>query len=303
MKLGEIYRKVPQRAFGILSLVESLLPKYEYVPQELISSRIRLNPSELERLLELLVSLSLLQRRIGKGVGYRLTYLGLNILSLRGLVNRGIIGAIGDKIGVGKESEIYEALSPAQTRLSIKFHMVGRDSFKQFVRVRGFAAGTGFSNWLLKSKLNAMREYRAITRLSQYTDGVLRPFGFNKNAVVTEFVEGIELYKAPSLSDPRRAFEEIIRIIELSYSCAGIVHGDLSEYNVLVRMPDEKPIIIDWPQYIEKNHHSASELLRRDVCYISRYFKKKFGLTEDCSMLYERILNASSENICREISH
>jgi RIO kinase 2 len=52
------------------------------------------------------------------------------------------------------------------------------------------------------------------------------------------------------------------------------VNSDLSEYNVLY--DEEKAWIIDWPQYIDKNHPNSSILLDRDLFNILRFFKKRF---------------------------
>lgn len=298
LKLGEIYNKISKEGFRVLSVIDSMLPRYEYVPQEVIFSKIKVNPNKLMDILEQLVALSLVKRKLGSEVGYRLTYLGLNVLSLKSLVDRGVIEAVGDKIGVGKESEIYEALSPTGARLSIKFHCVGKESFKKLVKVRSYAASRSIASWLIESKLNAAREYKAITILSQYSDMVQKPYGYSRNAVATEFVEGVELYKLPYLSNPKGIFERIIEVITISYACAGIIHGDLSEYNVIIRLPDEKPIVIDWPQYITKEMPGALEVLKRDICYISKYFNKRFGLNVNCNEIYEKIIAESLNFKC-----
>jgi len=298
LNLGEVYKKVPKEGFKVLRLIDSHLSKYEYLPQGIIAFRIKLPPGRLEELLETLVSLSLIKRRIGSNVGYRLTYLGLSILSLKSLVDRGIIEAVGDRIGVGKESEIYEALSTTGERLSLKLHMVGKESFKKLVRVRHHIHKGIVANWLIESKKNASREYRALTILSQFTDNVPRPVGYNRNAVVTEFIEGLELYRISSLSDPMKTFYRVLYAVATAYKCAGIIHGDLSEYNIMIRSSDEEPIIIDWPQYIAKESSGAAEALRRDICYVSRYFNKKFELGIDCSVEYEKIITDSYKIEC-----
>lgn len=302
MKLGEIYKNIPNEGFKVLSIIDSYLNKFEYVPQALLVSKVRLNPGKMEELLERLVSLSLIKRRIGSEVGYRLTYLGLSLLSLKGLVDREIVKAIGDKIGVGKESEIYEALSPVGTRLSVKFHMVGKGSFKKIVKVRIHAQKRNIASWLIESKHNAAREYRALILLSQYTYNIPNPIGYNRNAVVTEFIEGIELYRITSLTDSKTTFAKIMNTIATAYICAGIIHGDLSEYNVLVRMPDEEPFIIDWPQYVTKDSQNSRELLKRDICYISRYFKKRFKINLDCEHQYEKIISGEYKIDCENAS-
>jgi RIO kinase 2 len=59
---------------------------------------------------------------------------------------------------------------------------------------------------------------------------------------------------------------------------AGVVHGDLSEYNVILQ-PDMHVLIIDWPQFVTKDHPNAEDLLVRDVKNVLDYFVRKFKVT------------------------
>jgi len=56
----------------------------------------------------------------------------------------------------------------------------------------------------------------------------------------------------------------------------GIIHADLSEFNIMV--PESGPKIIDWPQAVEINHPHARELLERDLANVLRFFKRKYGI-------------------------
>ncbi len=291
MRIGELYKSVPEEGFHVLVAIESGLPKYEYVPVRYIMRKTRLPPKKLDLVLGFLNSKKMVVRQIGHEVGYRLTYLGLDMIALNALVKRGVLLAIGDKIGVGKESDIYEALGPGDIRLAIKFHRVGRRSFRRTVLLRPYVLERETSNWMIESKLSAQREYRALTELSLYTKYVPRPIAYNRHAVVTEFIEGLELYRIHSLSDAESILYKIIEVINVAYNKLGIVHGDLSEYNIIIRYPDEEPSIIDWPQYFYREHPSAKELLRRDVFYVVRYFNKRFKLEIDWEEIYKRILN------------
>jgi RIO kinase 2 len=54
-----------------------------------------------------------------------------------------------------------------------------------------------------------------------------------------------------------------------------MIHADLSEFNVIIQ-PDWHVLIIDWPQYVGKEHPNAEELLERDVRNVVHFFKRKF---------------------------
>jgi RIO kinase 2 len=87
-------------------------------------------------------------------------------------------------------------------------------------------------------------------------------------------IEGGELADYKRLSRTERILKEILRNARKAYVKAGIIHADLSEYNVILK-PDRHILIIDWPQYVTKEHPNAEELLKRDVHNILQYFKRK----------------------------
>jgi RIO kinase 2 len=291
VNLAEIYNTIPEEGFRILFIIEGALTKYEYVPVGYIASKTRYPPKKLDLLLGLLNSKKLVQRRIGRDVGYKLTFKGLDVIAIYSLVRRGVIKAIGDKIRVGKESDIYEALGPGDVRYALKLHRVGRTSFKRTVLLRPYVLEKESPNWLQESKLSAQREYRILGELIKHTSYVPKPIAYSRHCVVTEFIEGIELYKVRAISDPLSFMKKVLQVVDIAYNNVGIVHGDLSEYNILVRYPDEEPVIIDWPQYVYKEHPSSKQLLERDVYYVVRYFNRRFGIKEDWRKYFERIIN------------
>lgn len=93
-------------------------------------------------------------------------------------------------------------------------------------------------------------------------------------------IEGAELAETKKLKKPLRVLNEILRNVRLAYAKAGIIHADLSEYNIIVK-PDEHILIIDWPQYVTKDHPNAAELLKRDVNNVLTYFRRKFGIQKE----------------------
>lgn len=247
----------------------------------------RIHEEKLSLILGKLYELKLVKRETVLGEKmYRLTYLGYDMLALRDLVERNVIEAIGDRVGVGKESEIYLALAPGGIQVAIKFLRFGRTSFRQTKKKRPWTTNPSLS-WYRQSQLAAEREYEALNMLVKY-DGALvpKPFARSRHVVVTEYIEGVELYRRPALGDPERVLNDIILTLGVAYHKAGIVHGDLSEYNIMVRIADEKPFIIDWPQYVFRSDPLSIDLLRRDVYYTVRFFNKVYGLTVD----YEHVL-------------
>ncbi len=289
-QLVNIYSKMDNDMFRILRAIESLLPKYEYPPLDIVERRARLPPGRFKRALEKLVEMKLLRKSKHQLMGYTLTFQALDLLALRTLVARGTISEIGGKIGVGKESEVYNALSPTGMKLIVKFHREGTKSFKSLRKTRLYMADSTRKHWLIKAKLIGEREYKALDTLYNLGALVPKPIDWNRHAVVQEYIEGIELYIIPDngLPNPSDVLDKIIATIEIAYKKAGIVHGDLSEYNILVSTSGD-PYIIDWPQYVYRDDPIAEDLLERDVYYIIRFFNKKFRLELDPRSILERV--------------
>jgi RIO kinase 1 len=106
------------------------------------------------------------------------------------------------------------------------------------------------------------------------------PIAFHNNILIMEFI-GRNGAPAPRLKDlppenPKEFFDKIMDCIRKIY-LSGLVHGDLSEYNVLNNV---EPVIIDVSQSVLLSHPMSQELLERDVHNILKYFKN-FGIKMD----------------------
>ncbi len=279
VKLALTYKQLTKNDIKVLLVLEENMRKYEYVPVEIIERRTRLNPSELSRVLSKLNKLKLVERRIGAHTGYRITILGYDCLAIDSLVKRGVLSALGDRIGTGKESDVFQGLAPSGEKVIVKIHRLGRTSFKHTRRFRSYSLERDSVNWLIESSTAAQREFAALTELSRVTDGVPKPIARSRHVVVTEYVEGVELVEYRDAKDPEGMLLKILDTIKKAYQEVSIVHGDLSEYNVLVTLDEEgreHPLIIDWPQYVYKDDPRAEMLLKRDIEYIIRFFKRRF---------------------------
>jgi len=279
MLLAEIYRQLDSTDFKILSLFERLLNKYEYIPLDIIERRIILPPRELANKLRKLHKLKVIKRSLTPFHGYRLTYLGLDCIALRDLVRKDIIAYLGDKIGMGKESEIYIAKDKEGNLLAVKFYKIGRISFQKVARVRSYL--TDERNWMIRSMVAAEREFKALKDLINHTPYVPKVRGWSKHAVVIDYIEGIELYRYKDARDPESILKRILHALRAAFINLGIIHGDLSEYNVLVEVKEEIPYIIDWPQYLYKDNLAHETYLKRDVEYIVKFFKRKYRVNID----------------------
>ncbi len=279
--LIDVYNELESNDFKILSLLERLLSKYEFVPLEVIESRVKIPPKEVHRRLSKLNKLKVIKRSLAPFHGYRLTYLGLDCLAIRDLVKRGVIAYLGTMVGMGKESEIYIAKDSEGNVIAVKFYKIGRVSFQKVARVRSYLVDE--PNWMIRSKVAAEREFKALKDLMKYAKYVPKVYAWSKHAVVTEYVEGIELYRYADARDPLSILEKILITLREAYEKVGIVHGDLSEYNILIKLESEEPYIIDWPQYVYRDDPVHERYLRRDIEYIIKFFKRKYRVDIDVS--------------------
>ena len=81
--------------------------------------------------------------------------------------------------------------------------------------------------------------------------------------------------------DPEAVLDKIIKDIKLTYK-SGIIHGDLSEFNILIQ-ENEDPIIIDWPQSISIEHPNSAIVIERDIKNILSFFKRKYKIEKELS--------------------
>lgn len=276
------FRKLGQRDFRILSAIERGMSKYMYVPIEEISRLSGLEPEYVETRLKVLNSLGLVQRKKGAYIGFILTSRGYDCLALNALVKRGVLESISTTpLGVGKEADVYVGVTPSNREVAVKFHRAGRTSFRGIKLRRTYIGEREHISWLYMSRLAAKNEYEALKILSPAGVSVPKPIDWNRHVVVSELIRGIELSEVPSLTDPRHVMDEIIVEIQKAYKRAGIVHGDLSEYNILITVEEERPVIFDWPQWVSSSHPSAVHLLKRDIRNILKFFKRKYHLDVD----------------------
>jgi len=176
---------------------------------------------------------------------------------------------------VGKEADVFDALNPKGERIAGKFHRLGRISFRQTKRKRAYT--TKQASWLYQSRLAAEKEYKALELLYPCGVAVPKPIAHSRHVLVMGMIEGAELANWSKIPRAERVLREILRNIRRAFLKAGVVHADLSEYNVILK-PDRHILIIDWPQYITREHPNAQEILARDIQNILQYFKRKHML-------------------------
>ena len=278
-----VFRSLQPEDFRVLLGIELGLGSRAYVPKSEISKYANLPAREIEFRLDRLDKLGLVLGISSREIGYDgfvLNYAGYDCLALNALVKSSVVSALGKGLAVGKESDVYEGLTPQEQRLVVKFHRLGRTSFRQGRRKRSYVADRSHITWYYQSRLSAEREFSILRGLTKEGVSVPRPLGHNRHVVVMELIAGLELNDVGEVEQPRLLLKQIMSNIRLAYTKAGLIHADLSKFNIVVT-PLGASFIIDWPQAVKTSHPNADELLRRDLQNVLSFFKKRFGADYD----------------------
>ncbi len=207
---------------------------------------------------------------------------------LQPLVEEGVIDGVVRQLMSGKEAMVYVVRAGGETRCAKVYKEADQRSFRQAVdytenrktrssrQARAMAKGTRFGR---ESQERAWQsaEVDALYRLAAAGVRVPRPFNFHEGVLLMELVTDAEGNAAPRLNDvaftPEEALDFHARLIRevVRMLCAGVIHGDLSEFNVLAGA--EGPVIIDLPQAVDAagNNH-APAMLERDVANLRNFF-------------------------------
>jgi RIO kinase 1 len=207
---------------------------------------------------------------------------------LQALIDEGLIDGVQRQLMSGKEAMVFVVRCGDETRCAKVYKEATHRSFRQAVdytenrkvknsrQARAMAKGTRFGKQAQEAAWQSA-EVDALYRLAAAGVRVPRPFNFHEGVLLMELVADAEGEAAPRLNDvsftPADArrhhatlLQEVVRML-----CAGIVHGDLSEFNILLAA--DGPVIIDLPQAVDAagNNH-APRMLLRDVDNLRGFF-------------------------------
>jgi len=204
------------------------------------------------------------------------------------LVEDGIIDEVLGQVKSGKEADVFIVRAGGEIRCAKVYKDANNRSFRQAVqyqegrKVRNSRSARAMSRRSNYGQKEAevswiTTEVAALHTLSAAGIRVPRPFGFFDGVLIMELVVGEDGLPAPRLNDlalsPETALlyhEELIAQV-VRMLCSGIIHGDLSEFNILVDA--DGPVIIDLPQAVNAaGNSSAAMMFARDVDNIARYF-------------------------------
>jgi RIO kinase 1 len=204
------------------------------------------------------------------------------------LIQEGLVESVSRQLMSGKEAMVFVVQSGGETRCAKVYKEATQRSFRQAVdytenrkvknsrQARAMAKGTKFGRESQEAAWQSA-EVDALYRLANAGVRVPKPYNFFEGVLLMELVVDAHGDAAPRLNDvlftPEEARQhhatlvvEVVRML-----CAGIVHGDLSEFNIL--LAEDGPVIIDLPQAVDAagNNH-ARRMLLRDVVNLRNFF-------------------------------
>jgi len=207
---------------------------------------------------------------------------------LQSLVDEGLIDTVVRQLMSGKEAMVYVVRCGEETRCAKVYKEADKRSFRQAVdytenrrvrnsrETRAMAKGTRFGRQVTEAIWQSA-EVDALYRLAAAGVRVPVPYNFLEGVLLMELVTDANGDAAPRLNDVAftqgeamqhhaSLLKEVVRML-----CAGVVHGDLSEFNVLLAA--DGPVVIDLPQAVDAagNNH-AKRMLLRDVENLRNFF-------------------------------
>jgi len=205
------------------------------------------------------------------------------LMDLYSLASKGVIDALGGSVCTGKEANIFKAII-GERELALKIYRISTSNFNamqdymhgdpRFGNVRGTKSAI-VSAWTKK-------EFRNLSRAEEAGVRVPHPIAMRGNILVMDLV-GKEGQPAPMLKDvelnneeAKRVFDKLVEYISVLYNRAGLVHADLSEFNILY--DDGEPVIIDMGQSVTLDHPMVRKFLERDIVNLTHFFRKRYAI-------------------------
>lgn len=264
----------------ILKAAERLSNNHVYIPISLLRSRSK--PTN--RFNELARELTERKFLTYKDKMYKLSISGQDCLAINALRLRGL-QAMGSPIGIGKESDIFYGEYKG-AKVAIKVHRLGRTSFRR-VEERNLK---DTKSWFAMNCESCKREAELLHKFCLLD--VPQLLDVERHMLVMKLLNYAPLYQM-KVENPAIISTKIFEFIKKLWDC-GYVHGDLNEFNIMVRKDRIK--VLDFPQCVAKTDPKALAYLKRDIECVHNFFMRKNRFVCDDSILLPVINEAGIMN-------
>ncbi|MEM3550059.1 MAG: serine protein kinase RIO [Candidatus Bathyarchaeia archaeon] len=194
-------------------------------------------------------------------------------------LNSGVIDRIYGVVKAGKESRVYWAENRDGKELAVKIYLTVSAEFRKGMlkyvegdpRFKGVKRDTRslIFAW-------AQKEFKNLEQAKAAGVRVPKPIAVKNNVLVMEFI-GKNGVCAPSMKEkppekPEKTYKTLLGYLKKLYGKAELVHGDLSEYNIMIWRG--RPVLFDMAQAVPLAHPMADFLLKRDISNLNRFFSR-----------------------------
>jgi len=210
-------------------------------------------------------------------------------------MTEGILDEVHGVVSAGKEARVYWGKNKEGKDLAVKIYLTSSAEFKKgmFKYIEGDYRFKGVKHdtrslifaW-------AQKEFRNLDEAFRAKVNVPKPIAVRNNVLVMEFI-GKDGVSAPSLKErlpvnPEKAYKMVLTYMMRLYRKADLVHGDLSEYNIMLWK--SKPVLFDMSQSVPSSHPLAQSLLERDLVNVNRFFSRLGVKVLEADVAYRKVV-------------
>jgi len=292
-------REIDEETWVILKKILYFSRYFEKIPIEILYKNIKFSKKLIDKRIRVLHRKGFIQRFTQPYESIMLLTSGLDLIALKKLSDKELVTGIGRQIGTGKESDIYEVVSFNNNLLTLKVFRLGRISFKRVRLKRDYGPIEYKARWYVRNISAAKKEFINLKYVYRKGISVPRPIYHTLHIILMERLEGFILNDIRKLENPLLILDKIIYEIKRTYD-AGIVNGDLSQFNIFISS-DGRIYLIDWPQALSRKNEKALMLLKKDILNIVKFFIKRHYIDHEnvCKIIkkygFEKII------LCKEI--
>jgi len=207
----------------------------------------------------------------------------VTLLSLYKLVHKKWLSVIGGSISTGKEANVFYGERDGRP-IAIKIYRIRTANF---TTMSSYIIGDRRFSHVKKSKKELIfawtkKEYSNLARAREAGIAVPEPLVWVRNILIMSFIGDGEIpypqLRNTDLPNPADVYQRVIGDIGILYNKAGLIHADLSEFNILY---GDQVYFIDMGQSVTRDHPRALPLLLRDIRNINRFFRERCAVREE----------------------
>jgi RIO kinase 1 len=207
----------------------------------------------------------------------------VTLLALYKLVNKKWLSVIGGSISTGKEANVFYGERDG-VGVAIKIYRIRTANF---TTMSSYITGDRRFSRVKKSRKELVfawtrKEFSNLARAHEVGIAVPEPLVWDRNILIMSYLGKDEVpypqLKNADIKDPADIYAIILKYIDILYNKAELVHGDLSEFNILY---GDQPYLIDMGQSVTRDHPRAYQFLMRDIRNINRFFKNRCDVRDE----------------------